>query len=419
MVAFWRRIFPGRVRLVWVCCLLLAVVYASWARADENAAANKIFVETVQSLGQASTAKPAEAMALYERALQSLDRIVAEFPSSNLAVQIASGQTIGQVSRAGIEKALTKARCYQSPGAGCVLAQAMEITRDLAADPPRAGGTEALRLDPFRIRTLTAIAGAQAKLGNVDEAGKTLNEALEAARGLKSETTRGWLLAAIAEAYAKTGEGAGAVDIARGVKDDLWRAEALRAVAEAQARAGDISGAFETVRNMREDTWRARAMRSIVEAQARAGDVKTAVETARGIKHDAMRIESLGLIARLQAKTGDISEANKLLGEALEMARALKDDTARVSALITIARAQVKTEDGREAGKILAEALETSHSIKEDFFRTSSLSSIAELHARAGHLHDALEVARRIEYDYFRAWAFAVLTESLLDSGLK
>jgi hypothetical protein len=127
----------------------------------------------------------------------------------------------------------------------------------------------------------------------------------------------------------------------------------------------------------------------------------------------------LSAVARIQAKNGDMSEANKTLMEALEMARALKDDTARVNALVAIARAQAKTEDGREAGKILAEALETFHNVKEDFSRTSFLSAIAEAHAKAGQVHAALDTTLRIENDQFRAWAFAMLTELLMDMGLK
>jgi tetratricopeptide (TPR) repeat protein len=398
--------------------MLLPFVGVPWALADENAAANKIFVETVQILHQAAAAKPAEAIQLYEHAIGNLDRIVAEFPSSNLAVQIASGQTIGQVSRAGIQKMLGKAKCYHSPGATCVLAQATEMVRE-GGDAARAPSPETLRVDPFRIRTLTAIAGAQARVGSVEEARKILADILEAARSLKSDVTRGWLLAAIAEAQAKAGDSAAALEIARSIKDDLWRTEAHRAVVESQARAGDISGALETARGMREDLWRARAWRAIAEAQAKAGDTRTALETARGIKHDVTRVEGLSHIARLQAKTGDISEANKLLVEALETARAIKDDAARVTALIAIARAQAKTEDGREAGKILAEALETSHSVKDDFSRTGSLSGITEFQARTGHVYDALETARRIEHDHFRAWALAILSELLGDMGLK
>jgi tetratricopeptide (TPR) repeat protein len=394
------------------------MVGVSWAIADENAAANKVFVETVQLLNQAGVAKPAEAINLYEQALHNLDRIVAEFPSSNLAVQIASGQAIGQVSRAGIEKSLGKVKCYQNPAASCVLTQAIEIERELSADPAR-GGTEAARLDPLRIRALAAIASAQAKVGNVEEANKILSETVEIVRSLKSDTTRGWLLAALAEAQAKTGDGADAFEMARNIKDDLWRAEAFRAIAEAQARAGNVSGALETIRNMKEDAWRARALRAVVEAQAKAGDNRAALETAHSIKQDVVRVEALSAIARLQAKNGDVSEANKILAEALEMARAIKDDATRVRALVTIARAQTKTEDGREAGKILVEALETFHNVKEDFSRTSSLSAITEAHARAGYMHDALETARRIEYDHYRAWAFAILTEFLMDMGLK
>src|SRR5262245_23956183 len=101
LVSGQRRV-SVRLRTVLACCVMYALVGTPWAIADENAAANKVFVETVQLLNQAGAAKPAEAIGLYEQALQNLQRIVMEYPSSNLAVQIASGQAIGQVSRAGI-----------------------------------------------------------------------------------------------------------------------------------------------------------------------------------------------------------------------------------------------------------------------------------------------------------------------------
>jgi uncharacterized protein (TIGR03067 family) len=92
--------------------MILLCVWAgvTCAMADDKAAANKIFVETVQLLKQAAAAKPSDAVGLYEKALRNLDSIVANYPSSDLAVQIISGQAIGQVSRIGIEKALNEAR---------------------------------------------------------------------------------------------------------------------------------------------------------------------------------------------------------------------------------------------------------------------------------------------------------------------
>ena len=80
------------------------------AGADDKAAANKIFVETVQLLKQAAAAQPSDAVGLYEKALRNLDSIVANYPSSDLAVQLISGQAIGQVSRTSIERALDEAR---------------------------------------------------------------------------------------------------------------------------------------------------------------------------------------------------------------------------------------------------------------------------------------------------------------------
>jgi hypothetical protein len=76
----------------------LLVAEVTWVAADENAAANKIFVETVQLLNQAANAQRSEAITLYEKALHNLDRIVAHYPSSNLAVQL--GLNIAKLSYA-------------------------------------------------------------------------------------------------------------------------------------------------------------------------------------------------------------------------------------------------------------------------------------------------------------------------------
>ena len=404
-------------RTAWVFFFVLAGV--TWAAADDNTAANKVFVETVQLLNQATAARPSEAIVLYEQAVRNLDKIVAEYPSSNLAVQLASGQAIGQVSRAGIEKALGKAKCYQNPGASCVLAEALEISRDMAADATRAGVADAMRLDPFRLRALTAIAGAQAKAGDAQEASKALADTLETARNIKGDAARGWLLAAIAEAQAKAGNMKDALELARSIKEDLWRAEALRAIAEAQAKAGSMKDALELTRSIKEDLWRARALRAIAEAQAKAGNVRDALETARSIKNDHARVEALSSVALAQIKAGDAQEATKSLTEALETARNIKEDGLRAGALRAIARAQAREGDVREATKTLVEALETSHNIKEDLSRSGALSAIAEAQARTGNVRDALETVRRIEDGTLRAWVLAILTETLVDMGLK
>jgi len=80
-------------RLTYTVCFLIAVG-TPYAHADDNAAANKLFVEVVQMIKKAAAAPPTEAIGLYEQALQNLDRIVGTYPGSTLAVQIISGQSI-------------------------------------------------------------------------------------------------------------------------------------------------------------------------------------------------------------------------------------------------------------------------------------------------------------------------------------
>jgi hypothetical protein len=121
--------------------LLVGIAVTSCGRVDENAAANALFVETGQLLTKASAATPVEAMRLYEKALQQLDRIVTSYPKSTLAVQIVSDQSIGTVSRAGIEQALAKAReaeCSQRPRSECILTEALETAKGIQKSYHRA-----------------------------------------------------------------------------------------------------------------------------------------------------------------------------------------------------------------------------------------------------------------------------------------
>jgi len=127
-----------------LCFIFVGVTCAA---TDDNTSANKIFVETVQLLDQAATAKPSEALGLYEKALQNLDRIVTKYPGSDLAVKIISGQAIGQFSRAGIKKALVethKVACLGKLSAFCIVADALTTARSIENANARAGALAAI-----------------------------------------------------------------------------------------------------------------------------------------------------------------------------------------------------------------------------------------------------------------------------------
>ncbi|MBL4757307.1 MAG: WD40 repeat domain-containing protein [Rhizobiales bacterium] len=88
---------------------ILAIVFSLFlvsCSEDPNEAANRMFVET-QKLVSEATVKPREqALVDLYAAIDSLNRIVDEYPSSNLAVQISSGQSIGTISISSISEAI-------------------------------------------------------------------------------------------------------------------------------------------------------------------------------------------------------------------------------------------------------------------------------------------------------------------------
>ena len=83
-------------RLFLVCALCLSIVPAS---ADDVAQANKLLVEAVKLIQAAGTEQtPSEQIPLLEDALDKLNEIVKQHPTSDLAVKLITGQQIGNIS---------------------------------------------------------------------------------------------------------------------------------------------------------------------------------------------------------------------------------------------------------------------------------------------------------------------------------
>ncbi len=137
---------------------------AARAASDDDAAANRLLVETVQLVEQAeATESPGDRAALYERALDNLDAIVAQHPSSDLAVRLATGQSIGNLDRSKIERRWrldSAEHCLAQASRACVL--------DLKA---RIG--ETFEDSSLRSSSRADTAASQARRGLFDEAIET------------------------------------------------------------------------------------------------------------------------------------------------------------------------------------------------------------------------------------------------------
>jgi signal peptidase I len=75
------------------------------AKEDPNERANALFIDATKLLKGAASAQTDEAaVSMYREGLTKLDTIVTKYPTSNLAVQLASGQQIGDFSRARTQR---------------------------------------------------------------------------------------------------------------------------------------------------------------------------------------------------------------------------------------------------------------------------------------------------------------------------
>ena len=308
-------------------------------------------------------------LGLIEEALVLLQEIMDRHPASDLAVQLITGQAVGDVSIEALreiatqlrealpiaEQALgqaqsekTEADCYSSPTADCILGLVLEMSSEV----DDTGSRGQIGIAPWSGRgVLHDIAIAQAGSGNIT----------------------------------------GAVQLAKGIDHAGLRAQALHGIAIAQVESGDIVGALETVKGIDDAGSRTDALVSIAAAQVKAGDhgaagetLTTALETVKGIDGAGSRTDALVSIAAAQVKAGDHGAAGETLTTALETVKGIDGAGSRTDALVSIAAAQVKAGDHGAAGETLTTALETAKGADDAGSRANALVSIAAAQVKAG-----------------------------------
>ena len=387
--------------------------------------ANRLLVETVKLVEQAeATESPGDRAALYERALETLDEIVARHPESDVAVRLAAGQPVGEIDRDAIEQRwrLDSAEgCITASDRSCLLALALELS-------------PAIEDSDDRSWALSLIAAGQAEAGAFEQALETANTAT----GLGD---RAWALGAIAAAMAKAKTGArvrevisDAVAAASEINNAYGRAWALGTVAVWQAKAGDTSGARQTIRRAAEvaialdfNFSLAMALAPIAEAQITVGEAVLgrmtlvhAVERAREVFAAGLRVQALSRIASVQARTGDTAGARETIGDATGPIQsiwlrieAFFGGYSRDWPLAQIVRAQASTGD-------LDQAHETAVGMDSPYWRASAFADIAAAHLKAGDIVEArlslglaFEAVKKIESRSETAVSLVYLSRAL------
>ena len=371
-----------------VVALVSGVAAPARTGADDDAAANRLVVEAVGLVEQAeATESPGDRATLYERALKALDEIVARHPESDVAVRLATGQSIGDLSCVAISRGRSLAnaeQCIAEWDRLCLLAVALAMS-------------DAIDDRSNRSWALHQITEGQAEAGASELA-------LETAQAIPRAGDRARALAAIAKSLMEAGAGnqaqkifSQAITIARGLQNPFSRSLTLGEIAVLQADAGDQTGArmtmeqaLESANALEEASQRAQTLVAIGTAQAKTGDasegrrsLRLADEVASEMTfYPTDRIEILSALAWAWADIGDRDMARETIRDALLLASSLSFPELRDMVLWLVVDAQGKTGD-------IEHAVFTAESIDDPFRRALALAAIAD------HV-DTLEAPRAI-----------------------
>lgn len=155
---------------------LIILMLCSYAFADDNSSANKLFIEATQLINKAHSERNAKAeSALISEAIDRLDAIVEKYPGSDLAVKIATEQFIGNVNileLKGRKMELSRLLCYKNPTRDCLFKIAIE---------------DALKLNDIdRSNVVPSVVWSLAKCGKFDEALKVVDSIKDASLRLEA-----------------------------------------------------------------------------------------------------------------------------------------------------------------------------------------------------------------------------------------
>ena len=268
----------------------VAAFLASSAMADATASSNRLMVGAAQLFEAAQNEPSLERRTeLLRQAQRKLEEIIKQFPSSDLAVKLITGQPVGYISLSAIRKQARdtgekliairteakrrKESCIASPTYSCLIDQSLAVS-------------EKITHEPSRDTVLRTIATVQANAGAFEDA--LVTTATITAQSSKSHV--------------------------------------LRHIGVLQAKSGDFDAALATTAAI---SGKAVVLNEISIVQARAGNFDGARGTIKTIENAADRVRSLINLADIQAEIGDSRAAKIILLDAIELAKML--DTSFVS----------------------------------------------------------------------------------------
>jgi hypothetical protein len=329
-------------RMLALAVLAIETVLLAACSTDPNEAANKLFIEAQQVIEKAGKQqKAADKLPLLRDAEERLKAIVSKYPAANLAVQLASGQSVGIISLKSVADDIARMRqeiCFNGPTRTCLFDQA--IVAALAITDGK------LVEDAFivvfdRVSTLSHIALAQFRAGLRTASSGTIARAQALYAG-------GYEFPAGLAGTGSSEEALGAIQSRKEFAHPGVRYYLLMHMAMAQAESGLQKEAIATLGDARRmaafgqddsvDDAGTQRLQWILAIQARAGvfkpkgpagEIDQALKLAQAMAPRCPPLDRrylcpftlslLGTVADIQAQLGQNADARSTLARAFEM----------------------------------------------------------------------------------------------------
>jgi tetratricopeptide (TPR) repeat protein len=224
---------------------------------------------------------------------------------------------------------------------------------------------------------LINISSELAKIGKIEEATLVIQQAIECARGIRSDYNS--VLKDISSELAKQGKSEQAIDCANGIKYSF------------------------------ED--KSIAINNISSELAKQGKLEHALECARGIDSDSYKSSALKNISSELAKQGKLKEAATIMEQAIECARVIDSDSNKSSALIEIFTELNKQDNFELAALLIEQSYECALEIISNNEKDSALKKISSELFKQGNWKYAEKIGLEITQLAYRQSCWKTIAE--------
>lgn len=368
-----------KVRIPLIIFFISILLFLSGCSGNPNEKANKLYTEASQILQNSKLEDDSysDVYNSYENAKSRIDRILSKYPSSNIAVELLSGDmeisglTLSQFHE--LESSLKLlAEAEQSPfSCALLVANKMQYPQQQAS-------------------VLVEIAGKYAKAGQKEQADQLLSQALQSTDTIKDDTTRQAMIwSEVAGMFAMLGQTEEADKvISHALQSKLGTANqvlVLTKTAGKYAEAGQKEQADQLL--------------------------SQALQIANTSNYTETKVRLLIEIAGTYAKAEQKEQVDKLLSEALQATNTFSSAEKKAPFLVEIAGIYAETDQFEQATQLLSQAFQTTNMIGIEYVTNKdwTLAKIADIYANLEQFSQALQTTNAIADADFKTKANALV----------